>query len=52
MLFCLLELFTNVLLLLMLIELLLPQPLLQHHPPPQAAPTIIPTPKEIAMPAA
>jgi hypothetical protein len=51
-LFCLFELFTNVLLLFMLISLLLPQPLLQHQPPPQAAPIAIPTPKEIAMPAA
>src|SRR2546430_1204588 len=53
MLFCRLELFTNVLLLLMLMLLLLPQPLLQHQPPPpQAAPMAIPTPNEIAMPAA
>lgn len=51
-LFCLLELFTNALLLLMFTVLLLPQPLLQHQPPPQAAPMAIPTPKEIAMPAA
>src|SRR5690348_5098403 len=52
MLFFLLELFTNVLLLFFFILLFPPQPLLQHHPPPQAAPTIIPTPKERAMPAA
>jgi hypothetical protein len=51
-LFCLFELLTKVLLLFMLILLLLPQPLLQHQPPPQAAPIAIPTPKEIAMPAA
>jgi len=51
-LFCLFELFTNVLLLFMFISLLLPQPLLQHQPPPQAAPIAIPTPKDIAIPAA
>jgi len=51
-LFCLFELFTYELLLLMVISLLPPHPLLQHHPPPQAAPIAIPTPKEMAMPAA
>jgi len=50
--FCLFELFTKVLLLLMFMLLLPPQPLLQHQPPPMAAPTIIPTPKEMAAPAA
>jgi hypothetical protein len=51
-LFCLFELFTKLLLLFMVMSLLPPQPLLQHQPPPQAAPIAIPTPKEIAMPAA
>src|SRR6267142_706656 len=50
--FCLFELFTKLLLLFMLILLLPPYPLLQHQPPPMAAPTIIPTPNETAMPAA
>ena len=51
-LFCRLELFTNVLLLFIFTVLLLPHPELQHHPPPQAAPMAIPTPKEMAIPAA
>jgi hypothetical protein len=46
-----LELLTKLLLLLMVMSLLPPQPQ-PHPPPPHAAPTIIPTPKESAMPAA
>ena len=46
------ELRLKLLLLLMVILLLPPQPQPQPHPPPQAAPIIMPTPKEIANPAA
>jgi len=42
----------KLLLLLMLMLLLPPQPQPQPQPPPQAAPIIMPTPKEIASPAA
>src|SRR5437773_3930654 len=47
-----LELRLKLLLLLMLMSLLPPQPQPQPQPPPQAAPIIMPTPKEIAIPAA
>jgi hypothetical protein len=40
------------LLLLLMLMLLLPQPQPQPQPPPQNAPIIMPTPKEIATPAA
>jgi hypothetical protein len=46
------ELRLKLLLLLMVMSLFPPQPQPQPQPPPQAAPIIMPTPKEIAMPAA
>jgi hypothetical protein len=46
------ELRLKLLLLLMVMSLLPPQPQPQPQPPPQAAPIIMPTPKEMASPAA